>query len=174
MGAISCSDICNLIQNLIERLFSKNDYLLECIKMVITLLVINIFPWNLRHCTQHRERTIYPCWNNYHKKLWKIPFVRAGHILEYFYDMNTLQCTSREQSCTQSGEHYINMPMCPIENFLSKRSLEQKLSTVVDYRLQSCLVVWSGTVKFLYCVFVVRLHIWHFVWLSFHVQNFRR
>ena len=45
MGAINSSDVCDLIQNLIKKhLFSKNDYLPEYIKMVITPLVINIFP----------------------------------------------------------------------------------------------------------------------------------
>ena len=53
----SCLDICNLIQILIKKclFFQKQLYPPECIKTVITPLVINIFPWNLHHCTQYMQ-----------------------------------------------------------------------------------------------------------------------
>ena len=46
MGAVNCSDMCNLILNLIKKthIFEKLLNLLECKKMVITPFVINIYP----------------------------------------------------------------------------------------------------------------------------------
>ena len=56
-GTNSYSDTYKLIQNLIKKCeFSeKQTYLPECIKTVITPLVINIFVWNLHHCIQHTQ-----------------------------------------------------------------------------------------------------------------------
>ena len=96
MDAISCSDLYdpNLIQTLIKNAYIFSEkwlvlYVPECLKMVITPLVINIFSWNLLHCIQHTQSFQSILKTQFSWKIPNGPFSHSqSHIIYPFPSLN--------------------------------------------------------------------------------------
>ena len=85
------------------RFSERQMYLPECIKMVITQLVINVFFMKLTPLhSAHIELSIHV--KNFDEKSPMVPFLIAGHIclyihLQYFRPCGTYVCDDLHQIC---------------------------------------------------------------------------
>ena len=70
---------------LITPIFRRRIYQSECLKMVITQPVINVFSWNFRHCMQHTQSYPYMLKLNFYEKSQMVPFLIAGHNYGLYY-----------------------------------------------------------------------------------------